>query len=134
MPDDIFLGGVPPTPDPFPSFWLGQPGPGGMVLVESRLPAAVAESMLAMVKSLPRTYSFEICDRDESAALVEGSVPMSVALDLLKMLPAADPAPPAKRKRKYPSDGLSPAAFARLTAWKRRNVMRSTKAPTKPAA
>jgi hypothetical protein len=101
MPDDIFLGGVPPTPDPFPSFWLGQPGPGGMVLVESRLPAAVAES---------------------------------VALDLLKMLPAADPAPPAKRKRKYPSDGLSPAAFARLTAWKRRNVMRSTKAPTKPAA
>ncbi len=58
---------------------------------------------------------------------------MAVALDLSAMW-AAQPVPPAKRKRKYPSDGLSPAAFARLTAWKRRNVMRPTKTPTKPAA
>jgi hypothetical protein len=89
--DDIldFPGSVPATSDPFPSFRLSQSEPGGMVSVESRVPVALAEAMLAMVKSLPHSYSCDICDREEGAALIDASVPMAVALDLLAMRRAA---------------------------------------------
>jgi hypothetical protein len=89
--DDIFdfPGSVPATPDPFPDFKILSVG-YDRALMEAHVPVALADAMVERVKAFPECRrSFEIYERDEMTARIDGCVPLDVVEALLEMLAAA---------------------------------------------
>jgi hypothetical protein len=79
----------------------------GRALLEAHVSAATAEAMVEVAKGSSDPVSFEVYKRDERTAWIDGNVPLGSLEALLRVWGAA----PAKRKRKYPSDGLSRAGL-----------------------